>query len=175
MVMRIMKRSRNNRRGSLLITSLFLSIILLIMGVCFLTMKALQYQSGSLAGLSSRAGAIAEAGIMDAKLKLEKDLEFPRADSPADQTEFSYAENFFDLDGASRLGSYAVVIDTKKRVSPWYIIRITSIGTLGPLNQPLARRKIYAELDVSPQLRGNPSSPNPNYFRLINWQDSGSL
>lgn len=166
---------RKRSRGSLLIISLFLSLILLIMGMAFLSMKVLQYQSSSLTGYSSQAVALAEAGMNDAKAKLEKDPGFPPFNDK-NQTAFSYSENLYDVDETTKLGAFDVAIDSSQKGTPYFIIKVASCGTLlSSEGKILARRKLSAELDVSQKLRDNASLDNPNFYRFINWQDSGSL
>jgi hypothetical protein len=142
------------------------------MGVSFLTIKEMQYKSAVFLERSVMAGLIAEAGMEDARIKLEKDFDFPpRGDE--DQTLLAYSEPFYDMDGTTLIGHYAILIDISRKEPPYFIIRITSIGTVGDADAPLARRKIVAELDI-PTIRGG-STTNPDFFRYINWQDSGSL
>lgn len=54
---------------------------------------------------------------------------------------YTYSETFFDIDGASVLGSFTVTIDTslvkdENGPNPYGILRITSTGSLGQLGQP---------------------------------------
>jgi hypothetical protein len=158
----------------MLIVSLFLTLILFIMGAAFLSIKSFQGREAVLAENSILAAQIAEAGMEDAKIKLEKDLLFP---PPGDvnQKLFSYREHFTDLDG-NRLGSYTVTVDITRQVSPFFIISVSSVGIAGEEEEPLAMRKISAEIDVTPNIRGSsPAQANPDFFNYINWQDSGSL
>jgi hypothetical protein len=166
------------KAGYMLIISLFLSVILLIMGMALLSVKVLQNQGSSLMEYSGRALAIAEAGIAEAKAKLERDPEFPPP-GDADQRIFSYSEDISDIDGTA-LGSYAVTIDSTWKDYPYFIIKVTSVGTSGPLAAPYARRVITAELDISWNVGRTPDSrtaapTNAHYFKWTNWQDSGSL
>jgi hypothetical protein len=170
-----MEKVKRKKKGYLLITSMFLSLILLIMGMSFLGVKTMQYGGSGLIGSSLLADGIAQAGMEEAKLKLEKDLLFP---PPGDEAQkiFSYSEDFLDIDGVTNLGSYTVTIDSRKKDAPYLLVVITSAGTAGPADKALARRKITAEVDVSPTVRGSsPAASNPRYFQFINWLDSGGL
>lgn len=162
------------RRGSTLVVTLLISVILLILGMAFLGRRALQYQGAGLVRQAAQARALAEAGLAEARLKLEKDLLFPLRGAD-EQVLFPYSEEVVDLDGATRVGSYQVTIDTTWRNPPYSVIVLTSVGVVGPPENPLARRCLVAELDVSPKNREQPSLSNPNYFRYLNWQDLGGL
>ena len=168
------KTLSSGERGSMLIISLLLSLILLLMGICFLTVKTLQYQGGALTGRFAAASALAETGMEDARIKLEKDPEFPPP-GDEDQAIFSYSEEFYDIDEVTRAGTYTVTIDSTYKDSPYKILKITSYAIVGTIDDPLAMRRITSELDISPTMRDNPAVPNPNYFKYINWQKSGSI
>jgi hypothetical protein len=143
------------------------------MGMYFVAAKRLQYERGVLSAQFAIAGAIAESGLEDARIKLEKDPSFPPVS--ADQPTYSYSEDVFDLDGATLLGSYTVSIDTTFNVAPYRIIKISSIGLAGPSDEPLAKKKIHAEFDMAQKRPDTAPTPNPNYFKFINRWESGSL
>jgi type II secretory pathway pseudopilin PulG len=153
-------------RGSALIAVLLLLVVLLILGMAFLTQQSLLYRASSQAQLSVAARAIAEAGLEDARGKLEKDLDFP-PDADPDQKIFTYTEVLTDITDTREIGQYAVTVDFTNRTKNG-IISITSVGTLaGDTN---ARRILYAELDVSDDL-----ATNPNFFRYAQFEDRGGL
>jgi len=165
--------TRRRRSGFLLVAALLISIILLTMGMALLGTRVTQYKSALLVAPAAQARAIAEAGMEDAKIKLEKDLLFPPPGAD-EQTSFTYAEPFTDVDGTSVLGSYTVTVDIAKKNGPFFIYRLTSTSVVGSAEKPTAMRTITAELDVSPRVRGG-SMTNPGYYKLINWQDLGGL
>jgi Tfp pilus assembly protein PilX len=158
----------NNQRskGSALIAVLLLLVILLILGMAFLTQQSLLYRASSEAQLSVAARAIAEAGLEDARGKLEKDLDFP-PDADPEQKIFTYSEALTDITNSTELGRYAVTVDYTNKDKNG-IIAVTSVGTLS--DQSNARRILYMELDVSDDF-----FTNPNYFRVVQFEDRGGL
>ncbi|MBM3460523.1 MAG: hypothetical protein FJX76_00285 [Armatimonadetes bacterium] len=160
------------RRGFTLVVGMCVTAILLVMGLALLGIKMAQYRGAMQASQSAQAAAIAEAGLEDARAKLEKDPSFPPRLTD-DTLTYSYAEDFTDVDGAF-LGRYTVTIDMSKSRAPWRVVLLTSQGTLGSESAPQARRRLHAELDVAPTLRVG-GGPNPNYFKLLNWRDDSSL
>lgn len=160
-------------RGSALLMSLLLLTLLLVLGLGFLGRRAGQYRASALGARTAEARALAEAGFSDAHLKLERDFDFPPRGA-FDQTSFVYSEELADLDGTI-LGHYEVTIDNSRRKAPYYLVQVVSVGVLGPPDAPLGRAAVRAEVDVCPSLRGDPTTPNPDYFRVINWQELSGL
>jgi len=156
------------RRAFSLPLILMLSIVLLLLGLGFLNKRVSQYRGAYQTTYSLMALQLAKAGMEEARVKLEKDRDFP-PQSGLDQKAFSYTEVLLPDEE-----SYTVTLDLSLREKPFSIIRITSVGTSGPMDRPRARRVLKAELDVSEFLRGDPSQPNPDYFELVNWQDLGA-
>jgi hypothetical protein len=162
------------KKGSVLIASLFLTIILMILGMAFLAVKASQYKKSTMRKDYALVNSIARAGMEDARIKMEKDQDFPPPGDD-DQKVFSYWEIFYDIDGITILGTYCVTIDSTMAAAPYQIVKITSIGFAGPLEKPVVKKKIEAELDIAQKMRTNPNVANPDYFKLVNWQESGTL
>ncbi|MFN8608218.1 MAG: hypothetical protein U0931_11850 [Vulcanimicrobiota bacterium] len=148
---------------------LMLSLVLLLLGLGFLNKRVSQYKGAYQTTYSVMALQLARAGLEDARIKLEKDLDFP-PQAGLDQKAFSYTEIL--LPGEE---SYTVTVDLSLREAPFKVLRITSIGTSGPMTGPRARRKLTAEFDISPTLRSDPTSANPDFYQMVNWQDLGSL
>ena len=148
---------------------LMLSLIMLLLGLGFLNKRARQYRGAYQTTYSVMALQLAKAGLEEARVKLEKCSTFP-PQSGLDQKAFSYTEILIpDQD------SYTVTIDLALREKPFCIVRIHSVGTSGPINQPRARRSLKAELDFSPNLRSDSATANPDYFQIVHFQDLGSL
>lgn len=160
---------RSRRRGFLLVMALLLTALLLILGLALMSKRVLQYRGAVEATRAARAGAVAMAGMEEARAKLRNDLFFP-VQGAEDQLVFAYAEDFVDVDGQV-VGSYVVECDMTWIEPPFSLVRITSTGHI---EDPPASRTITAELDVSEVVRGT-VTPNPSYFRWINWEDGGSL
>jgi len=160
------------RRGFLLVTVLLLMILMLTLGMTFLGKRSAQYRRASLVEQALVARSLAEAGMEDARLKLQRDLLFPQQSD--DQTLFSYSE-VMSVNGV-RVGSYTVTIDNTYKAPPFLILVVRSMGQAGrdPSN-PTATRRFRAEYDLSQQMRDNPSNPNAFYRQLIQFQDLGGL
>ncbi|MCE7870451.1 hypothetical protein DYH09_08765 [bacterium CPR1] len=158
----------------MLIMALMVSVILLLVGIAFMSSKVLQYRGAYRACESAQALALARAGLEDARVKLERDHSFPPRGTP-DQDWFSYTERVTDLGSNVEIGSYTVTIDISMRNPPYEIYRITSIGQAGPMVDPVARRKLYAELDVAPKRRDDPTQDNLELFNYIQRLDLGNL
>ena len=157
------------RRGFTLVLTLLLITLLLVLGLAFLGKRALEYGSVPKVQQQAMAQALAEAGIEDARVKLEKDPFFPPVTGYLQQV-YNYSEDMLDPDDGRNVGSYTVTIDLSKREQPFRVIRLLAIGTAGPRLNPQARYRIYAELDVAGEVRGG-SGPNPQLYRFINWRE----
>lgn len=162
------------RRGSMLVVALLLSLLFLVLGMGFLTQRVTQYRGAFRVAEATQALACARAGLEDVRTKLNLDFAFP---PPAadDQPIFSYTELLTDLGSTTPVGSYTVTVDSTYRTAPFGVLRITVVGSAGDPQQPLARRKLYAELDVMTVLRDDPYTPNPDLFEFIQVVDLGSL
>lgn len=158
----------------MLVVALLLSLLFLVLGMGFLTQRVTQYRGAFRAAEAVQALACARAGLEDVRTKLNLDYSFP---PPAadDQPVFTYTEVIEDLGSTTPVGSYTVSLDSSYRQSPYGLLRITVVGSAGDPQQPLARRKLYAELDVLPVLRTDPALLNPDYFKFVQVVDRGSL
>ncbi len=184
------RRKKSDCSGALLIATLFLSLILLIMGMALLGIRASQKKSAVETGYSIQARHFAEAGMEDAKIKLQKCINFP--ESLENQDEFSYREEITDFNGKP-LGIYCVTIDLKSRESAKFV-SVTTVGISGvlvdnPSNEegksylkigsdgtkylkPLAKRVIMATMPTDDP---TDTSIVPNYgYKYINYRDGGS-
>jgi len=137
------------RRAFLLITSLLISIVLLLLGMGFLGSQADRYRGVQRAGEIAKARAMAIAGLEDARLKIQNDLRFPPP-MAAGQTTFSYGEITTIGDIPQPLaGGYGVSIETAYRNDPNFeVLVITSTGTIGDPNSPLAQYQLKAEMSM---------------------------
>ncbi len=151
------------KRGFILAMSLLLCVLLLVLGVGFLGKRAAQSQAAAAEGLAAQARALAEAGLEDARVKLDKDLFFPPP-GDVDQDHFSYQEELRDASGANRVGYYLVTVDEARRSAPdppdfHYpsVIVVTSTGCVGQdPKQPQAAVTLRMEIDVD---EGEPGPP----------------
>ena len=149
------------RRGAALISVLFSLSLLAILGAAMLQRQRLAYAEAALSRQGLQALALAEAGLEDARIKLEKDGWFPPAGSP-EQVRFSYSEEL-QWQGQTR-GHYQVTIDHSRALAPCYLIRVEAWGFEA---EQATRRGLVAEFDACPHRRGQPSQPNPEVYRLL--------
>lgn len=163
-----MKRSD---RGSALLAVLLILSILLVLGIGLLSQRANQYEEMRRANEACQARALAQAGLVDVKLKLSKDRSFPPA-RPNGETRFTYSETMTDVDG-NEVGRYVVTVMTDTLLEPFYVMRVESIGLIGTEGaNPRARYVIYGELDLAKTVRNDENqTPNPNYFRWLYFQE----
>ncbi len=156
-------------KGYAMVVTIAVGLVLLLLSLGFLNKRVMEYRGAYQTAYQTQALALARAGLEDARIKLCKDGKFPPNTSD-DQRSFSYTEEV-----TANEESYTVILDTTLKESPYAIVRVTSIGTAGPMGAPIARRKIVAELDVSPEVRtGPPGVANPNFYQWVNWQDFGA-
>lgn len=158
----------------MLIVSLFLMIVVVIMGMAFLSTRGLRYQEATRNVAYRRALALARAGLEDARVKLEKDPAFP-PQGGLEQTLFTYQEELTALANGPRVGLYTVTVDTTWRKEPYGVILLTSRGQSGDREWPEAGAVVRAEVDVWPVNRLSGAAPNPNLYKVIRWSEEGNL
>lgn len=155
------------RRAFLLVIAMLMTLMLVILGMGFLGRRGPQYAASMAHERGMQARALAEAGLEDARVKLEKDLFFPPP-GDSDQFMFSYSEVVRETTGVSSdgvvVGSYTVTIDRRFETAPdppdprWASVYIVeSLGSLGedPLH-PLATVRLRMEIDYD---EGRPDPP----------------
>ena len=157
------------RRGFLLIMCLLMASLVLVMGMGFLSGGSPRYNGAIQARTAAQARALADAGMEDARVKMQKDPLFP---PPGDsgQTIFCYRENVTDITNTTVVGAYVVTVDTTYLKPPYCVALVTSQGLFGvnPAS-PEGSYVLHAEFDMHPI---NPAAPNPrdpNYARIVNW------
>lgn len=168
-----------NSRGFLLVSVLLITMILLSLGLTFLSKRSIQYRRAAFAEQAAMARALAESGMEDALTKFQRDLEFPPLSK--DQNSFSYSEEV--TVGGTYSGAYRVTLDGSRRFPPYSIWTINVQGESGPNPmRPVAARTLRAEFDVSRHARNDPgpfalNDPATNlfYYKIINFQDLGGL
>lgn len=141
------------RRGILLITALMICIILLLIGMGMLGSQASRYEAARQTTYISQARQLALAGLEDARVKLEMDVNFPPPRGP-NQELFSYSERLVDDTDARRWGTYTVLVDMTYATDILFpptatgrYIAVTSVGTVGPTTKPIAQYRLRAEID----------------------------
>ncbi len=158
------------KKGMVLALVLVLSVIVMVLGMAFIGSRAVMYQNSARLGEAAQARALAEAGLEDCRIKLDKDPGFPPP-GREEQTKFSYSEDVTDSSG-ELVGYYEVTVDSSHAVGPYYVVRIDSVGRAGTRAEPVAQHTIEAELDVAVEDRASPGSPNPRHFRFLRWDSS---
>ena len=139
-----------------------------------------QYRGAVQVGPAAQALAIAESGISDVQAKLNKDPDFPPPGQGIRANPLiPIPRIFYDMDGATVLGSYTIAVDSSLMTdpagtNPYGILRMVSTGVFGRSDKPIAQHGIYAEIDAASLLRDGSGNPNPNRFKIVNYQDLGS-
>ncbi|MFN8614097.1 MAG: hypothetical protein U0931_41580 [Vulcanimicrobiota bacterium] len=147
------------RRGGLaLVLSLLLCAFLLVVGLALMTRQSQRYRDQGLAGRSAQALALAEAGLQDALLKVRCDINFPPLPQ-SDPPEFCYTEE------VTGVGRYQVTVQTQALREPYWVLKVRSRGSVGPLSEPGAQQTLVGEIDCSPRLRSDKKSQNPGCCR----------
>lgn len=158
------------RRGFILVMCLLLCIFLFLVGLGFLGLKSDQYRSVGQAQLSIQAQALAEAGVEDFRLKLDRDPQFPP--QTAENGLYTYRENL--VAGGQNRGTYTVSVDSTYASYPYFLLLVTCTGEVGSSAQgAVARRAYRCEVDVAPFTRSAQTVPNPDFRRVLNVQDLG--
>lgn len=160
------------RRGFLLVLCLLMASLVFVMGIGFLGNGSSRYNAATQARTSTQAHHLAMAGIEDARVKIQKDPQFPpsvEADTSNQQVVYTYNEVVTDFSGTT-LGSYLVTIDQTYQGDPHWILRVTSRGKVGPLpNQPAGESVIHADFDIHPITPGTAHPRDANFVRIVNW------
>lgn len=187
-------------RGSTLVTVLLLSAVLILMGMSAVYTQSRNYVVNHLEREEAQAGLLAQAGLDEALLKWSKDLRFPPL--PHDRKTLGSSERVYDPQSGVLLGGWTVTWDLSRKGPPapgldpaeaaiydypWYTVRISSEGYLVDEDgEVTSRRRVYAELDVSPKSRGSDFAPgdavptrtgyytNPNFLRLVRLEAEGA-
>lgn len=145
------------RRGMLLVVALLVLGVALLAGMGLMSSQVSNYRGVHAAQDAAMALCLAQSGLEDARLKLERDALFPpRGDGnlvqpdtgskPQEQSLFTYSEDLY-LSG-KRVGSYRVSIDTSF-VPGYQFVRIISNGLVGLTEAPSAQRVLKVDLDVN--------------------------
>ncbi|MBX3169611.1 MAG: hypothetical protein KF760_19570 [Candidatus Eremiobacteraeota bacterium] len=162
---------RARRRGFLLVLALFMVTFISVLALAFLGSAPLGYRTALSGTFEQQSRWLAQAGIEDARLKLERDPLFPPPEG--DEGKFySYSEEVRELGGGATVGTFDVVIDQSCAEAPYALVRIISTGRLVRQGAEI-RKTICAEIDINAKDRraGHESEDNPNLFRIVNWNE----
>lgn len=159
-----MRRARYTS-GAALVLTLFVVAIIFVAGLGFLSSSVSEYRAAAQAGLGAQSLALAEAGIQDALLKLQRDQNFP-PQSSEDQLVYTYQDTLENSRGDT-IGTYEVNIDRTAYVLAQQLLIIRSTGRLGTLAAPTAERTLEVEIDMNPD--------RTTYFRVVSWNDLGGF
>ena len=162
-----MPRLTLKRRGFLALVSLLILIFLLLLGMGLMSAQSARYRGLNRAQEAAQAFQLAQAGLEDIRLKLEVDPAFP-PNPGDDQPLFNFAEDV--TVGSETIGSYEVLLDRDYETPPYQLIRITSTGTVGPKERPVAQRVLKAELQRVPG-----EDPTKVVWRWASFQDLGGI
>lgn len=156
----------------MLIVVLLVAALVLVLGLGFLSSNSPRYNASVYARSQAQARALAEAGLEDARVKLQKDNAFPPV-THASQTRFSYREELTDSSG-DVIGSYVVTLDWTYLVAPYYIVTVDSQGLVGSNPaQPLGNCVLHARFDLRPIDPATANGRDANFARMLQyWEDS---
>lgn len=157
------------KRGSALIVTLLMCALLLVAGGTLLAARAGTYRGVKASALSATARELAMAGLEETRVRLVHDYNFP-PQAAEDQPEYQVVEQVLAPDGVEVAGYYMVRLEVSHKYDPYRFIEVESLGLVGSLTEPRARRLLRATLD----LRGDAAS-NPTFFRWLRIVDEGSL
>lgn len=153
--------------------TLLLLAIMLVLGMGQLNAQAAQYRAVVESQSSAQALALAEAGLEDARVKLDRDGDFP-PQGAEDQELFSYREVVLDLDDVTPVGAYLVTVDRRWRKANTELLRVTSEGLAGPVGAPVARRRLTLTWDLARLNRGAAGN-NANFFKILHLDDEAGF
>ena len=136
------------RRAVALISVLLIGILLFVLTLTFLTKQRLEHQSISFQLQEARARALAQAGLEEVLVKLDKDYNFPPQAGPG-QSLFAYTERLKGSDGILH-GQYSVKIDQRFRPLPQQILLVEVSGEVGQDSETQRRATLLAFIDVNP-------------------------
>lgn len=171
---------KTRQRGILLVTALMVCIVLLLIGMGLLGSQASRYEAARQSTYISQARQLALAGLEDARMKLEMDINFPPPPGPQQEL-FSYSELLVNDPDPNRWGTYTVVVDmTYANDIPYpppttvtgHYIAVTSVGTVGPTIKPIAQYRLRAEIDNQESGRPPVAGLTTNrFFRYTHIED----
>lgn len=153
------------QRAFMLITCLMLAVVMLVVVLGMMGSRGPHQEATASLRHHLQALSLAEAGLENARAKLAKDVKFPPVPSP-EQPYFSCSEAVYDIDNTV-VGVFQVHIDQELEQAPYFVYRITSVGTLGDLARPLAQTRLYEEVDNCPFDRLDPAVPNPRRYQVL--------
>lgn len=151
-------------RAFFLILALFVVTFISVLALAFLTGGPLNYRTSLTIKLEQQARWLAHSGIEDARIKLQKDPNFPPPMGP-EGIFYSYAEQVTNLGGGATIGSYEVIVDQSRATTPYFLIVLHSTGRIVVQGDEI-KRTVRAELDVNPD-----PSHGPNYYHIVNWSE----
>lgn len=147
------------RRGSALLTALFVAVLLFVSGLALVFQMRAEFQQRFQVSRWTQARGLAEAGLEDFRCKLERDPHFPPLQD-IEQTVFEYEER------VSPQGGYQLWSDVSLRKSPWNLVLVHSTGYLGDIHQPQLLVTLEGEFDVSVKVRSTPATDNPFSYQF---------
>jgi hypothetical protein len=153
------------QRGVLLVLVLILITTLFVLAAGFLSKKTQERKAVNLTRDSFQAQQLAFAGLETVRVRLQNDFNFPPATMGPLQEVFKFTEVVRDYDDATDLGQYQIFCDRRWVDTPYWLLRVTSVGQVGDADGNPVRHKIIAEYSMAPGNKGD----------LINLLDLGSF
>ena len=156
------------KRRAFLIQALLLLVILLVLCLAVLGRQPYNYSSARQTLKLAQARALAQAGMEEVRVKLNKDLSWRRLGEVGALT---YLEEMRDPISGERVGAYRVTVNQEWSQPDFEILRLESEGMVGELERPEARLVISSLLDLRESARDGTGDPNPDFFRWLEWNE----
>lgn len=128
-------------RGAILVAVLLLAVVFLVGGIALATQQRARYAAVAAEVDALQALTLAESGLEDALVKLQKDPDFP-PQGDVEQLSFTYSESVF-TDGRP-VGSYTVTVDSSYVPEPLEFYLVTVQAT----TESRVSQTLTAEIDV---------------------------
>ncbi len=156
-----------SRRRGILVPCIILLSLLLVLCLANLSRQPYHYRAARASSQSSQARALARTGLEDFLTKWRLDLYYPPPTDGQSQL-FTYSQPVLDA-GGQPLGSFRIEVDGRWSKPPHQVLRVFSDGLLGDGQQPQARYRIEAILDLCPDPR--PGRPASHLGEWIEWHE----
>lgn len=137
---------RHSRRAVALLVVLLLSAILFVLALALGYRQVEQRRQSNQAVDGQRAYQLALSGLEAARIRLDKDPDYPP--NGMDQDRFSATEMIYGPDQTTVEGTFILEIDSRWRQAPYRRLIVTSTGCWPNSTQPQTRRQIRAEWNL---------------------------
>jgi hypothetical protein len=148
----------------ILLLVLILVATLFIMAAGFLTTRTREREVVKASRDAFQAHQLAYSGLETVRVRMLNDFDFPPL-REASQEVFKFSEVVMDYDGTNEVGRYQIFCDRRWSDTPYFLLRVTSVGQVGDADGNPVRHKMIGEFDMRPGFKGD----------MINLIDLGSF